>query len=63
MKQKTKALIPLFICLTASLFIWLFTLTGVIGEKESWRIIFSTLGLAGILLLTIWFTKKIIQKI
>jgi hypothetical protein len=63
MKEKIKPLIPLFICLTASLFIWLFTLTGVIGEKESWRIIFSTLGLAGILLLTIWLTKKLYNKI
>jgi hypothetical protein len=63
MKQKIKALIPLSICLTASLLIWLFILTGVIGEKENWRVIFSTLGLAGILSITIWITKKLYNKI
>jgi phosphoglycerol transferase MdoB-like AlkP superfamily enzyme len=62
MKQKSKALVLLYICLVASLLVWLFTLTGVIGEKETWRIIFSSLGLAGILFLTIWLSKKLLKK-
>lgn len=62
MTQKFKALTLLITCLVASLFVWLLTLTGVIGKQETWRIIFSSLGLAGILYLTIWFAKKLYKK-
>ena len=62
MTQKFKALTLLITCLVASLFVWLLTLTGVIGKQETWRIIFSSLGLAGILYLTIWFGKNLYKK-
>ncbi len=62
MTKKIKAITLLATCLVASLFVWIFTLKGMIGEKETWRIVFSSLGLAGILFLTIWFSRKLFKK-
>ncbi|WP_331967559.1 hypothetical protein [Ohtaekwangia sp.] len=62
MKRKITILIPLGICLIASAISWVLIVTGITGEKETWRVIFSSAGLLGILFLTLWLGKRIYKK-
>ena len=61
MTRKFQTLIPLCICLIASFFSLIMIITGAVGEMETWRLIFSSVGFIGILFLTIWFGKRILN--